>query len=460
MPSPETSQNVVELVRRVGLVPESDLTRFLAGLPAGTPSSKLLGKLTSAGLLTAFQAEEITANRGQGLRLGAYKLLDRLGKGGMGHVFLGEHAVLGKRVAVKVLSAGLRSDAGARRRFVREARAAAAIDHPNVVHVFDVDMDHDPPFLVMEFVEGVNLQVAVARRGTFTGGETAAVGVELARGLQAAAAHGLVHRDIKPANLLVNRVGGVKILDLGIVRFVGDETQTNANSSNELLGTLDYLAPEQAVNPATVDPRADLYALGATLYFLLAGHPPFPGADFRRKLTAKLHVDPPPVHQLRPDVDAGLSLVIQTLLARDPDARYAAAVDVVAALAPFVVLPANFPARLFRENQSSSADNAPVSAELHSPPPTQRMKKPPLHPIPPPPLPRETTEEGPPTARMASSPTDLTMTPLPSAYRQTPRPVIAPRPLTPQRFLRVFARFLLVMLTTIVAAMLVRKMWN
>ena len=158
------------------------------------------------GDLTIYQADELAAGRWRGLWLGGYRVLDRLGKGGMGHVFLAEHAVLGKRVAVKVLSAGLRADPAARQRFVREARAAAAVDHPNIVHVFDVDMDHDPPFLVMEYVDGVNLQAAVARRGPFTAAEAATVGAEVARGLAAAAA-GLVHRDIKPANMLVDRQG-------------------------------------------------------------------------------------------------------------------------------------------------------------------------------------------------------------------------------------------------------------
>ena len=192
-------------------------------------------------------------------------MLDRLGKGGMSHVFLAEHAVLGKRVAVKVLSAGLRADPSARQRFVREARAAAAVDHPNIVHVFDVDMDHDPPFLVMEYVDGVNLQAAVARHGAFTAAEAATVGVEVARGLAAAAAAGLVHRDIKPANLLVDRHGRVKILDLGIVRLPGEDTLPRLDAgegADVILGTLDYLAPEQAVDSSTVDARADLYSLG------------------------------------------------------------------------------------------------------------------------------------------------------------------------------------------------------
>jgi serine/threonine-protein kinase len=295
----------------------------------------------------------------------------------MSHVFLAEHAVLGKRVAVKVLSAGLRADTSARQRFVREARAAAAVDHPNIVHVFDVDMDHDPPFLVMEYVDGVNLQAAVARHGAFTAAETATVGVEVARGLAAAAAAGLVHRDIKPANLLVDRHGRVKILDLGIVRLPGEDTLPRLDSgegSDVILGTLDYLAPEQAVDSSTVDARADVYSLGATLYFLLAGHPPFPGSDIRHKLAAKQYGDPLPIHRLRPDVEPDLSAAIHTLLVRDPASRCRSAEDVVQALSPFAAPVSDFPSRLFRPSRPSTGDPSKEHVALMSV--TERIRKP------------------------------------------------------------------------------------
>jgi eukaryotic-like serine/threonine-protein kinase len=248
---------------------------------------------------------------------------------------------------------------------VREARAAVTIQHPNVVHVFTVDMDHDPPFLVMEYVDGISLQAAVARHGTLAIGEAALIGAEIAHGLQAAADVGLVHRDVKPANLLIDRHGRVKILDLGIVHSsaVSEETQPR-EGSDTIVGTLDYLAPEQAIDSSAVDARADLYALGATLYFVLAGHPPFLGTDVRQKLAAKCYSDPPPIHRLRPDVSPILSAVIQRLLAREPAARYQSATEVAAALTPFAVPPADFPARLFRSNHSTTVnDTQPPGSE-------------------------------------------------------------------------------------------------
>jgi serine/threonine-protein kinase len=239
------------------------------------------------------------------------------------------------------------------------------------------------------------------------------VGVEVARGLEAAAAAGLVHRDVKPANLLVDRRAGIKILDLGIVRVHGDETQPRADGVDVILGTLDYLAPEQAENSSAVDPRADLYALGATLYFLLAGHPPFPGTDIRHKLAAKQYSDPPPIHRVRPDVEVALSEIVQKMMARDPAARHQSAAEVVAALTPFAQLSSAFPARLFRPDRPSTVnDDYPLpAAESSSLPATVRMLKPsprPLPPLPPLATPEAATDE------LLKAPTAVEMPPLPA----------------------------------------------
>jgi serine/threonine-protein kinase len=426
---PETAQDLLELVKQSDLVAAPTLDNFIAKLPAGEGRDRVLSLLMAEGLLSRFQAAEVIAGRSRALWLGCYRVLDRLGKGGMSQVFLAEHSVLGKRVAVKVLSANLRADKVARRRFVREARAAAAIVHPNIVHVFDVDMDHDPPYLVMEYVEGVSLQAAVASSGTMTVGEVAAIGMEVAKGLSIAAAEGLVHRDIKPANLLLDRRGGVKILDLGIVRLVGDDTHPPGTEVEEILGTIDYLAPEQAENAAKVDARADLYALGATLYFLLAGHPPFPGADLRHKLAAKQFSDPPPIHRLRPDVEIRFSEVIHRLMARDPADRFASADEAAESLSHFAALPADFPSRYFRTARASTVSDGSLDEDDLLPiSPTQSIRKPgfkavaaaphaedpaPAAPDPAPPPEPELEDAGPPTVRLAKSLTELVLDALP-----------------------------------------------
>ena len=417
---PETAQDVLDLVRQSGLLGEAALIRFAAELPPSESREGAFGLLIGNGLLTRFQANELGQGQWRSLWLGGYRVLDRLGRGGMSHVYLAEHAVLGKRVAVKVLSADLRADKVARRRFVREARIASAIDHPNIVHVFDVDMDHDPPYLVMEFVDGVSLQAAVAGCGALTGGEAAAVGAEVSRGLAVAAKVGLVHRDIKPANLLLDRLGGVKILDLGIVRLLDDDTQPPVNAGEEILGTLDYLAPEQAENSSKVDTRADLYALGATLYFLLAGHPPFPSTDLRYKLAAKQYSDPPPVHRLRSDIDPDLSNVIQTLLSRDPATRFQTANQAATALEPFVKLTAEFPMRFFRPLHGSTITDGVNGNSDSSPlPSTQLIRKPGFRAIAlssTGPIPSQQEEAGPPTLKLAKAMTDLVMDALPAEF--------------------------------------------
>jgi serine/threonine protein kinase len=426
MTRPDTAQDVLTLVRRSRLVDDARLDGFAHLLRSaqmtGLAVAGVLSLLVERGLLTRYQADELAAGRWWGFWIGGYRVLDRLGRGGMGTVFLAEHALLGKRVAVKVLAGSLQADLSARGRFLREARAAAAIDHPNIVHVYHADVDNDPPFLVMEYVDGVSLQAAVARHGLFAPGEAAAVGVPVARGLGAAAAVGLVHRDIKPANLLIDRQGQLKILDLGIARFTRDpDTQTAEHDL--IIGTIDYLAPEQAENSSGVDPRADQYALGATLYYLLAGHPPHPDPDLSRKLHLKQYTDPTPLHHLRNDVPPGLAAVINRMLARDPGARFPTPDAAADALEPWAETGPDFPERLFLPWKSPGGDalGQPTDpGREHDPTPlpaTRRIVRPRTGAIPnaaelpeseyvagevvPPPT---ATEDVPPTVRLARAP--------------------------------------------------------
>jgi serine/threonine protein kinase len=393
MRRPDTLDDVVALVRRSGLVGPDTFGRFLdlyarTGLGAGDVDARVspagvLALMVEEGLLTRFQAAELGAGR-TALRVGPYRLLDELGRGGMGRVFLAEGPD-GTRVAVKVLSAGLQGDPAAGDRFRQEARAAAAVAHPNVVRVHAAEPDHDPPYLVMEYVDGLSLQAAVARYGTFSAGEAAAVGVGVTDGLAPAAAVGLVHRDIKPANVLVDRAGAVKILDLGVARFESDPLSRRFDIA-VMVGTVDYLAPEQAEDSSGVDPRADLYALGATLYFLLAGHPPFPEPDLGRKLALKQDADPPPVTALRPDVPPGLAAVVARLMARPPADRYQTPGEAAAALRPWADPGPHFPARLFRSAPGEHPPGPPTASGVDPsptpPPPTRRITRP-LPPRPP-----------------------------------------------------------------------------
>ena len=457
MPRPETAQDVLDIVRQSGLVSSSALTGIHARVTSAESRERAFALLIAEGVLTRYQANELSLGNGKSLWLGGYRVLDRLGKGGMSQVYLAEHAVLSKRVAVKVLSADLRANPIARKRFVREARAAAAIDHHNIVQVFDVDMDHDPPYLVMEYVEGISLQAAVAGHGALTGVEAAMVGSEVARGLAVAAAAGLVHRNVKPANLLLDRRGGIKILDLGIVRLVGDDTHPPGTENDEILGTIDYLAPEQAVNPARVDGRADLYALGATLYFLLAGHPPFPGGDLRHKLAAKRFADPLPIHRLRPDIEPALSEIIHTLLKRDLASRCQSATEACEALSRHAALPSDFPAHFFRPVHLSTICDDDKGSNDYALPITHCIRKPGppstavVHPNADAPI-----DAGPPTLRMSKAMTDMVMDALPN---DVPLPRVAERklpPVPPRPTMGYFELAMAALLSAVIVAVAVR----
>ncbi|MFO0804240.1 MAG: serine/threonine-protein kinase [Gemmataceae bacterium] len=389
MPRPDSVSDVLALVRRSGLVSEERLGRFLdllrtagmddaraGGVATALAPTSVLSLMVEQGLLTRYQSHELAAGRAQ-FFIDGFRILELLGRGGMGHVFLAEHPRYEGAVALKVLSAPGEANEDCAERFVREARAACALNDPKVVRVLDVNVTHDPPYLVMEYVEGVSLQAAVARYGTFPPGEAAAIGAEVAAGLQSIAEATLVHRDIKPANILVDRAGRVKILDLGIARFHSDPTSRLADTQS-VIGTLDYLAPEQAIDSSHVDVRADLYGLGATLFFMLAGHPPFADDEVNRKLVRKQQSNAPSIAALRLDIPEGFARVINRLLERSASDRYATPREAADALREFAAVPADYPQRLFR-NWRSNADvpgqptatgNDPTPTPL---PPTRRI---------------------------------------------------------------------------------------
>jgi serine/threonine-protein kinase len=302
----------------------------------GLTLKRLGEKAVSAGLLTPFQTRELIAGRADQLKLNAYRLIEKLGAGGMGDVYLAVHTPTAERRAIKLLAEELHDDPVSRMRFDREARAAIGLDHPHIVRVYEYDSDQRPPYLVMEYVDGISLQAAVALSGTFTAEAAAECGRQVADGLQHAWEAGFVHRDIKPANLLLDRGGRMKVLDLGIARQTGEVGLTiTGKDSRSILGTVDYLAPEQALDSSDVDCRADVYSLGATLYFLLAGHPPFRDGNPAHRLLMKQQGDPPLIHTLRPDIPVGLSEVIGRMLCRRPEDRYQLPSEAADALRPW-----------------------------------------------------------------------------------------------------------------------------
>ncbi len=336
---PRTGSAVLELVRRAEIADDDVLDNFLSEsgpVPSTAPDTAT--RLIQAGILTPFQARLILQGKHRGFRIGPYRILNQIGAGGMGQVFLAEHAQLRRRIALKVLPTKQALDPANVERFYREARAAAALDHPNIVHAYDVACDRGVHFLVLEYIDGETLDHRLAATGHLAVGEAVGYAVQAAAGLQHAHEKGVAHRDIKPANLLVGHDGIVKILDLGLAQFFEDSSTKLSRADDGVMGTTDYVAPEQLIDSASADHRADIYNLGATLYHLVTGQPPF-GGTTAAKLIAHHLSTVTPAHEVCPDVPEELSAIIEVMLAKNPADRYQTAAEVVQVLVPFVGLP-------------------------------------------------------------------------------------------------------------------------
>src|SRR5579883_2120835 len=344
MPAPATVDEFLDVVQKSGVTDPAKLGPYVQALrdkrQLPTEPSKLAGLFVRDAVLTYFQAEQLLQGKWKRFFIGKYKVLERLGTGGMGQVFLCEHKLMRRRVAVKVPPTAKAAEASSLARFYREARAVAALDHPNIVRAYDIDQDENLHFLVMEFVDGTNLQDLVKKFGPLDVLRACHYVYGSAVGLQYAYEMGIIQRDIKPANILVDRSGVVKILDMGLARFFHDEEDHLTRKYDEtVLGTADYLAPEQAVDSHVVDIRADIYSLGGTFYFLLTGLPPFPEGSVAQKLLWHQTRELKPVRDVRPEVPEGVSAIVARMMAKEPKDRYATPAELMAALAPWVQTP-------------------------------------------------------------------------------------------------------------------------
>jgi serine/threonine protein kinase len=266
-----------------------------------------------------------------------YRLIRQLGAGAMGTVYQAEDIKLQRMVAIKVLPQSSIPDPEAVARFRREARALAQLSHASIVQAYDEDEDGGRHFLVMEFVEGQTLSALLKRHGQIAPTRAASYGWHAAQGLAHAHERGLVHRDLKPSNLLITSGGEVKVLDLGLARFMLDQIGDGTLTSEGIgLGTPDYMAPEQFHSASRADARSDIYSLGCTLYHLIAGQVPFPTSSISQKFAAHERQEPPPLEQASPDVPAGLALAISRMMAKRPEDRFQSAAEAAEALAPYV----------------------------------------------------------------------------------------------------------------------------
>ncbi|MCA9081309.1 MAG: serine/threonine protein kinase [Planctomycetaceae bacterium] len=324
MAAPQNGREFLELLRKSQLLSAGLLNELQPQLDkyAQDEPLRVAKTLIKNQLLTTYQAKNLLAGRYQGMYVGKYRILDLLGRGGMGKVYLAEQLSMERLVAVKVISQPNRKDREAEQlaRFKREAKAVAALNHPNIVRAYDFDESSGSPYIVMEYVEGIDLATLVAKAGPLTPEFAADIMRQAVAGLHDAHRAGMVHRDIKPGNLLIDAQGRVRILDLGLCALQSSNDDSLTVDQNQL-GTVDYIAPEQAVNSHNVDHRADLFSLGATIYSALRGNILFPGYTTAQKLIAQQSEDPQDIRELVPGIPEGFAALLHGTLAKAPGDR-------------------------------------------------------------------------------------------------------------------------------------------
>jgi serine/threonine protein kinase len=329
-------ETVVKQLTDSGIVAPGKLEKFV--LPQADPktANELVAALVKQKHLTPFQAQHVKAGKAKALILGNYTVLDMIGAGGMGQVFKAEHRRMERIVAIKMLPPAMTKNATALARFQREVKAAAKLRHPHIVAADDADEANGSHFLVMEYVEGRDLSAHVKKNGPFSVEKAVNYILQAARGLEFAHSEGVVHRDIKPANLLLDKKGVVKILDMGLARIDvagGDvAAQSELTGTGAIMGTVDYMAPEQGVSTHGVDARADIYSLGCTLHYLLIGKPVYGGETAMAKLLAHHHHLIPDLGALREEVPEQVNAIFRKLVAKEVEDRYQTMTEVIADL--------------------------------------------------------------------------------------------------------------------------------
>jgi serine/threonine-protein kinase len=340
--SPQISvSDLLKFVRQSQLIESIDCdqleSEFLPAAPQSTGQT-VAAQLVERKMVTRWQADKLLQGKYRSFQLGKYMLLGLVGKGGMSTVYLAEHRVMKRRCALKVLPTRRVRDASWLGRFHREAQVGASLDHPNVIRTYDVDFVMDGQaevhFIVMEYVDGDDLRKLVERNGPFDQCTAADYVRQSAEGLAHAHEAGLVHRDIKPANLLLDKNRTIRLMDLGLVTAFEDEGEHSLTRAHDerVIGTADYLSPEQALDSHTVDPRSDLYGLGGTLYFLMTGRPPFNKGSLAQRILAHQTKEPDSLLELVPNMNADLDAIVRGMMKKDADDRFQSASDVAAAL--------------------------------------------------------------------------------------------------------------------------------
>jgi serine/threonine protein kinase len=391
-----SSGALIDTLRQYRILSSEQLGQ-LPGLVSGRCSdARTLAKsLGQRGWLTIYQINQILLGSAKDLVLGPYLILERLGQGGLSQVFKAKHTEWDAIVALKVIRPEAMADEVGRRQFLHEMEAMARLDHPNIVQFCDLDQAGELFYFAMEFVEGTDLGKHIGLSGPLAVSEACDFIRQAAMGLQHAHERNLVHRDIKPVNLFLTQalvpanVGGgkkvkqtikplIKILDWGLAGLhypKGQSSQAMMQSmAKGIVGTADYLSPEQACNHLTVDIRGDIYSLGCTFYFLLTGQPPFPTGTLMQKILQHQQAEPAAVDSYREDVPTEVVTVLKRMMAKDPEQRFQTPAAAALALAPFIRdNTANLEAvcrklgNLKKGSSAPSLDNTPLPEALGYP---------------------------------------------------------------------------------------------
>jgi serine/threonine-protein kinase len=356
-------------LRQAQILEEAQLAEADRLGQTATRPADVAGVLIKRGWLTPYQANQIARGRGGELLLASYVILEPLATGGMGQVVKARHRYMGRTVALKFIRHDQRESADSVQRFQREVRLLAELRHAHIVHAYDAGNVDAVWFLAMELLDGIDLDRLVRRHGPLPVGQACDFIRQAALGLAHAHERGLVHRDIKPSNLFLT-AEGIKLLDLGLARpqAVGDEKQPgDLTRANTVMGTPDYLAPEQALDPRRADARSDLYSLGCTLYALLTGRPPFPEGTLAQKLLYHQTAEPPAVEALRAEVPAALAALVRRLLAKAPAQRPASAAALTAELGPLAAPGPDWLADAGRSKSTSVPASSLAGAKTDAP---------------------------------------------------------------------------------------------
>lgn len=317
-----------------GLITDSVLSQHISF--DVSDAEQLSRFLVKQKLLTTYQAQQLLAGKGKSLVLGNYVILEKLGQGGMGTVLKARHRRMDRIVAIKMLSTTVTKNANASKRFQREVKAAARLQHSNIVSALDADEVNGIPFLVMQFVDGTDLSALVKKSGPLPVDQAISCVLQAANGLRYAHEQGVIHRDIKPANLFLDRSGTVKILDMGLARLESEgANQDELTGTGQIMGTIDYMAPEQAADTKNADVRADVYSLGVTLWYLLTGTALYPAGSTVMKLMAHQNHPVPSLLEACPAATLALELIFRRMVAKLPDERFQAMSEVIVALEQF-----------------------------------------------------------------------------------------------------------------------------